>query len=250
MSKRLTTEEFVNRCKNIHGDKYDYSYVNYINNRTKIKIFCKQPGHGIFHQIPYDHQKGCGCKKCMISAGKLRDTLTTDAFIKKAKYIHSNKYDYSKSAYINSHNFIIIVCPKHGEFKQKAYSHLQGIGCAKCTHIVSQPETKFLDYYNIPMKNRQYKILHYKVDGIDLKTKTIYEFLGNYWHGNPNMYDDNFIHPVIKKTMKELRDKTFKKFDILKCNGYSIKFIWEADWKMFFDKNINKPDIKIYSKNF
>jgi hypothetical protein len=57
-----TKEDFIREAKEVHGDKYDYSKVEYINSKTKVCIIC--PEHGEFWQIPYDHLKGCGCQKC------------------------------------------------------------------------------------------------------------------------------------------------------------------------------------------
>lgn len=53
-------------------------------------------------------------------------------FITKSNLIHNNKYDYTKSKYTSATNNIVISCPKHGDFEQKAISHLRGAGCNKC----------------------------------------------------------------------------------------------------------------------
>ena len=50
---KLTTEEFIAKAKAVHGDKYDYSQVEYVNNHTKVSIIC--PIHGVFRQRPLDH---------------------------------------------------------------------------------------------------------------------------------------------------------------------------------------------------
>lgn len=60
--KKLTTEEFIKRARAIHGDKYDYSKVEYINIKTKVCIIC--PEHGEFWQVPAEHLRGRGCKDC------------------------------------------------------------------------------------------------------------------------------------------------------------------------------------------
>lgn len=125
MSKKLTQEEFINRAKSIHGDKYDYSLVQYKNIDTKVTIIC--PQHGKFDQIPYHHTKGCGCKDCSGIT-----TVTTDSFIIKSKKIHNNKYDYSLVKYKNFTTKLIIICPRHGEFMQNAADHLSGRGCMSC----------------------------------------------------------------------------------------------------------------------
>lgn len=64
----ITTEEFIKRAKEIHGNKYDYSLVDYKNARTKVKIIC--PEHGVFEQQPRAHLNKQGCPKCKISHGE------------------------------------------------------------------------------------------------------------------------------------------------------------------------------------
>ena len=123
--RKLTTKEFIEKAKQIHGDKYDYSKVEYINNSIKVCIIC--PEHGEFWQNPNSHLRGSGCCKC---ANFYKPT--TEEFIEKAQKIHGNKYDYSKVNYINSHTKICIICSEHGEFLQTPYSHLNGCGCPKC----------------------------------------------------------------------------------------------------------------------
>lgn len=116
---------FINKATEIHGNKYDYSLVNYVNLRTKVKIIC--PIHGEFEQSPDKHFRKRGCQKC---GGTTK--LTTNEFIIKAKNIHGDKYDYSLVDYSNSHNKVKIICPKHGEFEQLPYGHLNGFGCSNC----------------------------------------------------------------------------------------------------------------------
>jgi len=124
-TKKLNTEEFIEKAKAIHGDKYDYSLVEYKNNSTKVKIIC--PEHGVFEQIPSSHLKGSGCSKC---SGTKK--LTTEQFIEKAKAIHSDKYDYSLVKYKNNYTKVKIICPVHGTFKQRSGNHLYGQGCPEC----------------------------------------------------------------------------------------------------------------------
>ena len=130
MSKKLTTEQFIEKAKKIHGDKYDYSKVEYIDAKTKVKIIC--PEHGEFSMSPNKHLIGQRCKMCSIKEFSKTQTLTTEQFIEKAKKIQGDKYDYSKVNYINSQIKICIICPEHGEFWQTPNSHLQGNGCPIC----------------------------------------------------------------------------------------------------------------------
>ena len=139
MSKKLTTDEFINKSKQIHGDKYDYSLVNYINNRTKVKIIC--PIHGIFEQIPQHHLNNSKCSKCSNNF-----KLTTSQFINKSKQIHGDKYDYSLVNYINNSSKIKIICPVHGIFEQLPTSHInQKQGCAKCNGGVKLTTIEFIN---------------------------------------------------------------------------------------------------------
>ena len=129
MSKK-TTEEFIHEARKKHGNKYDYSKVNYANNATKICIIC--PKHGEFWQIPHSHLQGRGCPKCRNEATGERFRLSKEDFIKKAREKHGDKYDYSKVDYVGALKKVCIICPKHGEFWQEANNHLRGQGCPKC----------------------------------------------------------------------------------------------------------------------
>ena len=125
---KITTKEFVEKARKVHGSKYDYSKVEYINNKTKVCIIC--PIHGEFTQTPHNHiSQKQGCPVCGGSK-----QLTTEEFIEKAKLIHGYNYDYSKVKYVNSVTKVCIICPIHGEFWQKSSNHLRGCKCPKCTH--------------------------------------------------------------------------------------------------------------------
>lgn len=128
-TNKLTIEEFIEKAREIHGDKYDYSKVKYKNSATKVCIICKEEGHGEFYQLPGGHLLGYGCPKC---GGKVK--LTVEDFIKKAKKVHGDLYDYSKVDYKNSTTPVEIFCKVHGYFSQIPASHLQGHGCPKCNH--------------------------------------------------------------------------------------------------------------------
>lgn len=122
---KSSTEDFIEKAKQIHGNKYDYSLVEYVNARTPIKIIC--PIHGVIEQTPDRHLHSCGCPYC---GGSMK--LTTEQFIAKAKEINGDIYDYSKVHYVNAHIPITIICRKHGEFQQTPADHLSGCGCKQC----------------------------------------------------------------------------------------------------------------------
>lgn len=73
----------------------------------------------------------------------MRKKLTTEEFIRRAREVHGDKYDYSKTRYVNAHTKVCIICPEHGEFWQNPSSHLKGMGCKKCAvHCVKQKSRK------------------------------------------------------------------------------------------------------------
>lgn len=130
---KKTTEQFIEEAKKVHGDKYDYSKVEYINNHTNVCIIC--PEHGEFYQTPQHHiNRKHGCPKCVKISTKIKHTLGIESFIKKSKQIHGSKYDYSKVEYVNSKTKVCVICPEHGEFFQTPSVHLRGCGCPKCAH--------------------------------------------------------------------------------------------------------------------
>ena len=129
---KRTREQFIEKAKEIHGDKYDYSKVEYINSKQKVCIIC--PEHGEFWQTPDSHlNHQSRCPKCSIPN---RNLLTED-YIKKAIKIHGDKYDYSKVIYNGVFGKVTIICPIHGEFEQIARNHLRGYGCDKCARIMA-----------------------------------------------------------------------------------------------------------------
>ena len=128
--RRSSKKDFITKARKIHGDKYDYSNVDYVNNYTKVCIIC--PKHGEFLQTPSNHLSGKGCPKCKADKTRERLILSKEGFIKKARLVHGNKYDYSKVEYVNNITKVCIICPEHGEVWQTPNHHLSGCGCHKC----------------------------------------------------------------------------------------------------------------------
>lgn len=128
---RMSKEEFLLRARELYGWKYDYSKVEYKGYNEKVCIIC--PKHGEFWQTPHSHLTGRSCRKCAIERNVKRTSLTTEVFIEKAKKVHGDKYDYSKVEYKNIMSKVIIICPKHGEFLERAEDHINGHGCSKCS---------------------------------------------------------------------------------------------------------------------
>ena len=150
----LTTEEFIEKVKEVHGDKYDYSKVEYKDMNTKVCIICHEKDefgdeHGEFWQTPKIHLKGYGCKKCS------KCYMDRELFIKKANIVHHDKYEYSKVEYKNNHTKVCITCPKHGEFWQMPNSHLNGKGCPECAN--SHFETDLNHFFKVNDLNYIYQ---------------------------------------------------------------------------------------------
>lgn len=240
-SKKNTQEIFIKKANKIHNNKYDYSKLLYVDKNSKIYINCKL--HGTFSQLANVHLRGHGCKKC--SNNKLRKDRqkSIKQFIKESIDIYGDKYDYSESIYINCKKNIKFKCNLHNiKFEQSATNHLKGkMGCPKCSNngtskiaqewidllLVKQPELRHFYHekgeFNIPKTN-------YKADAYNKETKTIYEFHGDFWHGNSEVFNHKLMNNVCKKTFGQLYKKTMKKQRECEELGYTYKSIWENDW--------------------
>ena len=238
---KRSTKEFIDAAKKIHGDRYDYSQTIYKGDGRNVTVICLL--HGPFSQRANAHiHQSQGCPRC--KAEKM--TKTFDSFIRQSRMIHGDRYDYTDVHYAGMDKKVKIKCPVHGHFFQTPHNHLQGSGCAKCSKKISKSEISFLNAVGITEKMRQYPIPNtkYQVDGYEPSTRTVYEFLGDFWHGNPDVY--KIPKPISENsdiTTDTLRYRTILKFDRLLSLGYSIRYIWESDWK---SKNVD--GIKIYNQ--
>ena len=235
LSKQKTSNlnKFIEKSNKKHNNKYNYSKSIYVRSNIKIEISC--PVHGSFWQTPNNHLRGSGCDKCGQLLTNYKLNKDNEYFIAKAKEIHKNRYDYSQVNYVNCRTKVKIICNKHGVFLQTPTGHLSGQGCRKCSNTISNLETKWLDSLNIKEENRQISLLglpkRWKVDGYDPNTNTVYEFNGDFWHGNPDVYDKNDLNIVNKITFGKLYYRTLKKEKILRLKGYNLVSMWENDYK-------------------
>ena len=129
-TKQLTTETFIEKARAVHGDRYDYSQVEYVSNKKPVTIIC--PDHGPFEQAPADHLSKRGCLVCGKLATRIALRLTTEEFVEKAIAVHGDRYDYSQVDYVNAHTKVTINCPDHSSFPQEPSNHLSGQGCPEC----------------------------------------------------------------------------------------------------------------------
>ena len=143
MSNKLTQEQFISKAIKVHGNKYDYSKVVYINSKTKVSIRCTT--HDIvFAQTPNNHMNGQGCPMCSKESMSNLFRQQIQMFIAECNKKHKNKYDYSKVIYKDRHTNIIITCQMHGDFTQRANSHIRGRGCPTCKK--SHSENKIAEW--------------------------------------------------------------------------------------------------------
>ena len=138
---RSTLESFIDRAIIKHGNRYDYSQVEYVDSSHKVKIIC--PEHGVFEQLPQSHLSGNGCKKC--AASRIKNTR--QEFVDDAKFKFGDKFDYSRVNYVDPRTNVDIICPIHGLFQKTPYGHITSIGgCPSCTiAMVSLPVSKFIE---------------------------------------------------------------------------------------------------------
>lgn len=294
MGKKLTNDDFIKRSNNLHSRFYNY-IDEYKDSRTKIKIIC--PIHGEFEQKPYSHLQGIGCPKCGFKKSSDLNRKGSEKFIQQSNIVHNNYYNYDKVNYINYRENVIITCPKHGDFNQMSQHHLNGHGCPKCapkkqnkknnvfikqaskthdnrynyfdeykgahvpidincnihgtfsqspnSHLKgrgcpecqwknsSKLEREWLNGLNVDKKYRNTFIKIdgnlYKFDAYIPETNTIYEFYGDFWHGNPIRFKDG-LNNKSKISFSDLYDKTIKREEILKQKGFNIISIWEQDF--------------------
>jgi very-short-patch-repair endonuclease len=235
--KVSTLEDFIEKAKKIHGDKYDYSKVEYERSNKKVCIIC--PTHGEFFQTPNSHLNGSGCPLC----GNENQTLGKEEFIRRAKEIHGNKFDYSKVEYINAETKVCIICPKHGEFWQAPKGHLRGYGCPLCSNEENISENRLYDelLHNVRdeiIKQKKFKWLRYKnpmsIDFYIPSKKIGIEYQGEQHFKNVQLYggEDRF---------KIQLDRDLKKIKL--CEEHGIKLL-----HFTYNDKIKWDEYKIYTK--
>jgi G:T-mismatch repair DNA endonuclease (very short patch repair protein) len=229
-SCRKDINYFLGKAKKIHGNKYDYSEVFFTKIFTNVKIIC--PNHGPFNQTPANHiNHKMGCARCHSESTR----IGLINFIKRANIAHNYKYDYSKSIYVNCATKIEIICNKHGSFFQNPTPHIRGANCPWCVGKSSKIENEWLNYLKVPKKYRN-KVLkfpnkYYRVDAFNPVNNTIYEFYGDYWHGNPNIYNLEYFNKHNKQKFEKLYLSTIEREKELISLGYKLITIWESDFK-------------------
>lgn len=212
---RLGLEEFLTRAIFVHGYKYNYSFVNYVNTKTKVKIKC--PIHGFFEQRPEKHINGIGCPTCGAKKSSNSRLLTTHEFIKRSKETHGDKYSYKHVDYVNSKTPVMVECKVHGIFSQKPSMHIRGNGCPKCVNHESKLHKYIKDYFKDIVRIEEFNkgLLHgnYEIDLFFPDFNLGVEFNGAYFHSEkfkPKQYHQNKFNYAEERGIQLLQFWDFK----------------------------------------
>ena len=254
--KTVSQDTILERFKKVHSDRYDYSYVNYIGGKHKVKIRCKKHDY-IFEQLSDNHLKGQGCPKC---GGNYR--RNTEEFLKE---LSNTIYDYSEIVYKNAKEKIKIKCPKHGFFWQTPDNHInKSHGCPKCISSRSNSEKEIGEFMrnqmgicNLEFSNKT--ILERKeIDIFDNIRNIGIEYNGLYWHSDLiidnnyhlsklklanskgvnliQIFGDEWLYKqdIVKSRLLNIFGKTPNKIYARKC---IIKEVSSKDCSNFLDQN-------------
>lgn len=299
------TKLFVWKARLIHGRRFVYRLTRYIRVMSKVIIICRK--HGSFKQTPNRHLAGTGCKACAVEKQtktqeqfqnqvlalfgrwytfestvytgifdpvtltcpihgpftKLASNILNSRqgcptcgrnvngfnhrsnksrFIISARMIYGDRFGYDDVVYETSKIEVVINCKRHGPFRRTPSLFLLGQACPGCAKAGYSPiSLEWITYIEITRKLQlkcatrggEYRIpgTSYRADGYDADTKTVYEFHGDYWHGNPNRYEKEALNNVVGKTFGELYERTIEKERRVTSLGYKYVSIWESEWK-------------------
>jgi len=239
--KKKCGSEFSYKASQIHENKYDYSESVYTTACIKLIVICKV--HGRFNVSPNNHLRGKGCPKCGLIISSTSKVKSFDEYYPKFKEIHCEKYDYSCVEWKNASTHITVICKVHGQFRILPLLHRNGSGCSKCSNRYSAISVDWLLLmavkYSTTIQHAQHMGefmipgTRYKSDGYSKSLNIIFEFHGDFWHGNPKIYDQESINPRVGVKYGSLYGDTLEKANVIRSKGYNLIEVWEADWKKF-----------------
>jgi phage FluMu protein Com len=224
---------FIVRARLIHGDKFEYLGCADVNWTQKSTVTWRCRDCGLIRdQLVLNHLAGNGCARC-----SKQERHTTDSFIAKSLATHGkDRYDYSEVTFVTNRIPVWITCKKcNTRWKIKPDNHMNGKGCPRCAakKFISKGETEWLDSLSIDPKDRNTWVMigerKFNVDA--LVGNTVYEFDGDYFHGNPAKFTPDRVNHLCGMTMKELLTRTLERRKLIEYAGYVVISMWESDWK-------------------
>ena len=232
-AKKYTLDEFIKKALLIKNNiiHYNYDKVLYINVGVKVMIHCYKCSSD-FMQTPRHHLTGRGCQNCY---GTKKGN--TNSFIKKSTKIHKNKFDYSKSVYVNRKTKILIKCKIcKNEFLQMAANHLKGFGCSVCSNKIKSNTENFIEK-SIKIHGDIYDYSKVDYKGALIKTLIICKKCRCNFLQQPSKHLNNHGCPVCKSSYGE-------KAIVKLLNSMKTNYIRQ---KMFDDcRNINPLPFDFY----
>lgn len=138
VARKITTEQFVARAREVHGDRYDYSLVKYTKAHDPVTIICSE--HGEFVQKAYSHLNGRGCPTCGRKIVEQSRSPLQAEFLSRVLEKYGNRFGMAKAVYQSSHGPITVSCPVHGEFTTTPNRFLHPknkYGCGQCGNEAS-----------------------------------------------------------------------------------------------------------------
>jgi hypothetical protein len=250
----ITFEQFLSKSAVVHGDKYGYDRVKYIDyTKIKVELVCRHHGAS-FWQIPQHHAMGHGCPKC---GGA--EAMTTLDYVTKCRKLFGDKFDYTNTVYVRKNEPLRIDCRKHGEFWAYPFNHLRGNDCPKCANVATtKPELAIQEMFAEfrPIKDRT--VLEGKeLDLLFPEYKVAVEVNGIYWHSDSRVtkhehldktencakqgikllhFTDRqiLLKPEIVNSMVRSALKVSNKLAARKCEIRQIAF---KDYEQFFNDN-------------
>lgn len=252
IGNKLSLDTHIAQFNIVHHNRYTYPTQSFKNSHSKIVVLCKD--HGEFSIHIHSHRAGVGCPICKfqttalyarslltredrilptIMSNKRRALLPEDA-LKLFRKQHGERFVYDWAVYTGKSGKINVICEKHGVSTQIVDEHIKSRhGCPLCAnYCVSLAEQEWLRNFTITETQKKVSIdkSFVKVDGFDCNTNTIYEYLGNYWHGHPSVHmKSHGVNMRNKITFTDLYKQTEYRLTQLYNLGYNIVYAWEFD---------------------
>lgn len=241
---QMTQKQFLNRARAKHGNKYDYSNTKYCGQKGKVTIRCKQCD-AEFEQTGGSHLAGRGCNSCGVIRRGVASRIEVDELKRRLRAVKGSTLTTDFSDYVSMHDEISVDCRKcEARFNITPMLLLKGGLCQVCSgRGYSNMAITWIEY---EAKRRRIKIQHalnggefkipgtnYRADGYNKRSKTIFEFHGDVFHGNPKRFKpSDRPNPYNSKTAKEMHAATRHREKVLRALGYTVVVMWEKEWRL------------------